>query len=606
MRSHDASVAPFVEGPVRMPDQMPSRIAPTTTHRRRDRDRRVIDRIPLGLRWTGIGLLLFVLTALWSIGTPLMSSPDEPSHVSRAAGVVRGQVSLDLQQPQSDGATPGLAGRVELPSDYAAALALPNCFAFQSNVSAACQADLGPDDGSTVVVDTFAGQYPPLYYALVGWPSLFLSAEAGITAMRLVSALLTAGLMTWGLFRLTRIEGNRAGVWGAVVGLTPMTFFLGATVNPAGFEIAAAFTFWTACLALVLSRGKVTTAALVQAVIGGGLLVTTRSTGPVWALAILVITLIAAPAGRWREVLRHRRIWWVAGATLAFCAAGAGWLLAHPSVVTTENAYPQLASLRVAVLGVLGHAQGYLLNMIGDYGWLDSPSPPVTFIAWFAMVGALLLLGLAAHRAGRRRIALLLLVIGTAAAPIILQVPTAADTGLIWQGRYALPVAIGVPLLAALVVGLGQHPGDDQLVRRLARGTLPVILIAQVAAFYWAARRYAEGLEGELLTLDPQWDSPISYLPGVALYALIAGLLALCAWVYYRDREERTAVTAGAPIDLPETPVVPTAEGGPVVASTPTLVTATGEPSAAEDAPAAIYQEPATVESDPRTPGHRG
>jgi hypothetical protein len=580
-----------------MPDQMPSRITSTTTTRRRSRDRHAAaaGRVPAWLRWTGVGALLFLLTALWSVGTPLMSSPDEPSHVSRAAGVVRGQVSLDLVEPQGEGATPGLAGRVELPADYGAALGLPNCFAFQPNVSAACQADLAPSGGATVVVDTFAGQYPPLYYALVGWPSLFLSAEAGITAMRLVSALLTAGLMTWGLFRLTRIDGNRAGIWGAAAALTPMTFFLGGTVNPAGFEIAAAFTFWTACLALVLDRRPVTTSALVQAVVGGGLLITTRSTGPVWAVAILLITLIAAPRGRWREVLRHRRIWWFVGVTVAFCAAAGGWLLAHPSVVTTENAYPQLASLRAAVLGVLGNAQPYLLNMIGDYGWLDSPSPPVTFIAWYAMVGAVLLIALSARRAGRRRIAVALTFLGTAASPLILQVPTAADTGLIWQGRYALPVAIGVPLLAALVVGLGDRRPEDDLVRRIARGTLPVILVAQVAAFYWASRRYAEGLTGELVTFHPLWQSPIGYLPGVALYAVVAGLLALCAWVYYRDRGEgeltrHEAVASAAPVPVASVEAAP-------VATVETVPAA----SAAEATPTEIYTEPTTVETtEPR------
>jgi hypothetical protein len=513
-----------------MPDRMPSRIAPTPTHGRRAP---LLDRIGGRWRWTGVGLLLLALTACWSVATPLMSSPDEPSHVVRAAGVVRGQVSLELQEPQGEGATPGLAGRVELPSDYGAATGLPNCFAFQPTQPASCQASLEPSTG-TVQVDTFAGQYPPLYYLLVGWPSLLLPAEAGITAMRLVSALLTSVLVTWGLFRLTRIEGNRGGIWGAAVALTPMCLFLGATVNPAGFEIAAAFAFWTACLAIVLDRRPVPTSALVQAVVAGGALVMTRSSGPVWALAIVVVALVAAPAGRWRAILRHPRIWWFAGATAVACALGAGWLLSHPAVVTTHNAYPHLGDLRAAVLGVVGMGPQYLLNMIGDYGWLDAPSPPVTFIAWYAMTGAVLLVAFAARRSGRQRIALLLALLGTAAAPIALQVPTAADTGLIWQGRYALPVAIGVPLLAALVVGVGRTAEDD-LVRRIARGTLPVILVGHVAAFYWASRRYAEGLTGDLITFAPDWESPISYLPGTVLYAVVAGLLGLCAWTYLRE-----------------------------------------------------------------------
>ncbi len=549
-----------------MPDRMPSRIAPTRPHRS---PVPLPERVPSRWRWTGVGLLLLALTACWSLATPLMSSPDEPSHVVRAAGVVRGQVSLTMEESQAVGAAPGLASLVELPSDYAASILLPNCFAFQPTQSAACQADLPSADG-TAVVETFAGQYPPLYYALVGWPSLFLPAQAGIAAMRLVSALLTSLLVTWGLFRLTRIQDNRGGIWGAAVALTPMCLFLGATVNPAGFEVSAAFAFWAACLALVLDRRPVSTAALVQAVVAGGLLVNTRSTGPVWALAIVIIALVAAPAGRWRQLLRHPRIWWFAATTAVVCVAGAGWLLTHPSVVTTHNAYPHLADLRVAVLGVVGLGPQYLLNMIGDFGWLDAPSPPVTVIAWYAMTGALLLVAFAARRSPRRRVALLLLVLGTAAAPLVLQVPTAADTGLIWQGRYALPVAVGVPMLAGLVVGIGRTAQDD-LLRRIARGSMPVLLVGHVAAFYWASRRYAEGLDGDLVTLHPEWSSPISYLPGTALYALIGTALALCGWLYYR--EQRAPAHAGEPDGAEQPPAEPAPSALP-------------EPAAAESAPA--------------------
>ncbi len=509
-----------------MPDPMPSRVTAARARRRVT----VLDRVPSRWRWTGVGLLLLALTCCWSLATPLMSSPDEPSHVLRAAGVARGQVSLPMED-EADVVAPGRASLVELPTDYVAAAALPNCFAFQPDQSAECQQTLPPADG-TAVTKTFAGQYPPLYYALVGWPSLLLPAHAGITAMRLASAAVTAALLTWGLFRTTRVPGNRGGLWGAAVAVTPMCLFLGATVNPAGFEISAAFAFWTACLAIVLDRRPVPTSALVQAVVTGGLLVSSRSTGPAWALAIAVVALVAAPAGRWRAVLRHPRTWWFAGATAAVCAAALGWLVLHPSVVTTHDAFPQLADRKVALLAVLGMGSQYLHNMIGDFGWLDAPAPEVTVVVWYAMTGALLLAALSARRAARLRLALLLAALGTAAAPIVLQVPTAADTGLIWQGRYALPVAVGVPLLAGFVAGRTRAASEGDLLRRTARGTLPVLLIGHVAAFYWASRRYAEGLDGDLITLHPDWSSPLSYLPGTALYGVIATALAACAWGY--------------------------------------------------------------------------
>lgn len=495
--------------------------------------------------WSAVAALLVALGWCWSLATPVMSSPDEPSHVVRAAGVARGQLTLPDADPRADITEPGVAGLVRLPSDYAASVTLPNCFAFQPDQPASCQHDL-PAPGDPVDVRTYAGQYPPLYYALVGWPSLLLPATSGLVAMRLVSALLTGLLVTWGLYRLQRIEGNRAGLWGAAVALTPMCFFLGATVNPAGFEISAAFAFWAACLALVLGRGPVATGALVQAVVAGALLVNTRSTGPVWALAVVVVALVAAPAGRWREIVAHRWFRWLVAATVAASAAAVGWLVTHPSVVTAEDLHPGYADPRTVALAVFGKGSEYLLNMIGDYGWLDAPSPPMTFVAWYAMVGAVLLLAFAAARPARRRVALLLLVLGVAGAPLVLQLATAADTGLIWQGRYGLPVAVGVPLLAALVVGVDRGT-EGELLRRVARGALPVVLVGHVAAFYWASRRYAEGLEGEVLTFHPDWSSPIGYLTGTALYAAIAGALAWLAWRSYRPLPLDAAPAAAEP-----------------------------------------------------------
>ena len=496
--------------------------APTPTTRARG---------PL-LRWLAVGALLFGLGALWSLAVPLMASPDEPSHVVRAAAVARGQLSGTPNDAPQSVERPGVGTLVRLPSDFADALALPNCFAFDRDQPADCQEDL-PAPGPEVLVETFAGQYPPLYYALVGWPSLFLAAGPSIVAMRLVSAAISAALLTWAAFRLSTTRGNRAGLWGLAVAVTPMCLFLAGTVNPAGLEISAAISFWAACLVLVSRDGPVSTAALVQAVVSGALLITIRATGPVWALAIVVVVLVAAPPGRWRELLRLPSARWLGAVAAVAVLASVGWLATHGSVVTTHGLYPQFASLKTALLGILGDGFGYLQNMIGDFGWLDAPAPPLTFVGWYLALGALLLPAVAAARPVRQRVALGLLIVGVALAPIALQLPTIVDTGLIWQGRYALPVAVGVPMLAALVLRVdATEPGEAH--RRTARATVPVLLVAQVAAFWWGSRRYAEGLDGQVITAHPDWSSPIGYLTGVALYAVVAAALAWLLWSSYR------------------------------------------------------------------------
>lgn len=165
--------------------------------------------------WFGIGALVWALVALFALGTAPTSSPDEPSHAIRAAAVARGQWSGVLLPASPDIEVPGAATVVHLPADWAGVADLPACFVGDAGQAADCQDPLDPPArAGGVDVGTYAGQYPPLYYALVGWPSLLLPAWPALTAMRLVSTTLTAAFVTWGLFRLSRIPGNRAGVWG--------------------------------------------------------------------------------------------------------------------------------------------------------------------------------------------------------------------------------------------------------------------------------------------------------------------------------------------------------------------------------------------------------
>lgn len=468
--------------------------------------------------WLGVGTLVFALSALWALATPPMAGPDEPSHVVKAAAVARGQVFGTPNPVEQSLDRPGAGTLVRLPSDYLEATALPNCFAFQQDVPASCQPDDLDEPAGQVQVETFAGQYPPLYYALVGWPSLFLDASASIVAMRLVSALLAAALLTWGsaLLLSAPVAGPRT--TGLLVAVSPMVLFLAGTVNPAGFEIAAAFCLWAAGLRLAVGTGPVERAPLVAAGVAAALLIGSRATGPVWAAAILVVLLVAAPGGRWRTVLAHRDTRWVGPLVVLATALSGAWIVTHGGVVTTRGLFPQYEDPQVALLDVLGNSWSYMQNIIGNFGWLDAPAPPLTFTLWLVALGALLVGALASRAPARSRAALGLVLLGTAAAPVVLQLPTAADTGLIWQGRYVLPLAVGVPLLAGVL--LPTRPDDvlDHQVRT-ARLVSVVVLVAQVGAFWWGSRRYAEGLQGQLITLAPDWSSPVGFLPGVAAYA---------------------------------------------------------------------------------------
>lgn len=480
--------------------------------------------------WTGIGALLFALGALWAAAMPLMAGPDEPSHVIWGAAVARGQLAGDLGEAAQDMSRPGAGTTVELPTDYADAAALPNCFAFNPEQDAACQQDVAPPvPGQERPAETFAGQYPPLYYALTGWPSLFLAAEAATYGMRLVTAALVAALVTWGVWRLARTFGGGWATWASAVAITPMCLFLAGTVNPQALEVSAAFLLWSACAALARGPAPATTATWVQAAVAWALLVNARSISVVWALAIGVVTLVMATPGRWRAALSSTVArWCAAGAALATVAVGV-WVAGHPVVVEGELLHPALANPLRAASAAASRTMEYLLGVVGIFGWLDAPSPAVTWLAWAVAVGALVLLGLAVRTERRLVAALALVGVGLLAAPVVLQIPTAAQTGLIWQGRYGLPVAVGLPVVAVVVLA-GQDAGVRDLVRRVGRLVVPIVAAAQVAAFLSASRRFAQGTDLPLLDMTPEWASPVGYLTGVAAYAVVVGLLTLAGW----------------------------------------------------------------------------
>jgi len=85
-----------------------------------------------GSVWALGGILLFALAAACSVATPLMASPDEPSHVVKAAAVVRGQWSGALGSEPTDGSRPGAGTIVYLPTDIAASVVLPICSGISS------------------------------------------------------------------------------------------------------------------------------------------------------------------------------------------------------------------------------------------------------------------------------------------------------------------------------------------------------------------------------------------------------------------------------------------------------------------------------------------
>src|SRR5665811_410723 len=122
------------------------------------------------------------------------------------------------------------------------------CYHFDPAVTADCQPPVSESDDLVEALTTVS-RYPPVYYWIVGLPSIGLTGARALYAMRAVSAILATILIGLGL--VTASPGRR---WwlsvGVLAAFTPMTAFLVGTVNPNGAEIAAAIGLGVAVLGL--------------------------------------------------------------------------------------------------------------------------------------------------------------------------------------------------------------------------------------------------------------------------------------------------------------------------------------------------------------------
>jgi len=455
------------------------------------------------LSWPAL-LVLFALPGVaWALAGPLFGAPDEPSHSVKAVALWSGQLSGE--DATSDAGH--LTTTFQLPAVWAQATVVRDCFAFAPMVTADCAP---PFAGSvtTTGVETTAGHYPPLFYALVGWGGRLSSGPIGLYVMRIAGAVVCGALLASAVRALARVMDPRLAVAGVLVAATPMVLFLAGSVNPNGLEICAAIAVWASLVALLhrtdRSPGPAPTPLVVQLVVVGSIMALSRTLSPMFLGLIAILAAASVPTAVVRRLLRDRSAR-IGGVVLVGVAAGAmasvalsGALASTPGRIGTDGANPAIV--------ILGETDGYVAEMIGVFGWLDTQPPSITLFLWLGAVFGLLALGLAL---GTPRSAIgLLAVLGTTIAlPVIVQYPSAAAQGLPWQGRYTLPIAVGIPLLAVVIIDRKRAlvPG---LASRASVGIAAITGVASVAAFAWTLRRYTTGATGSLRIWSGAWQPP--------------------------------------------------------------------------------------------------
>jgi hypothetical protein len=489
--------------------------------------------------WLSWGVLWF-LAGTWAVANPLMASPDEPAHVVRAASLVRGQVL----PPDGD-----WGSDVEVPSFFHLVNAYPTCYMFDATETGVCE--VASTVPSTQIVDsaTMAGKYNPLYYAVVGLPTLLPPGDGVLYLMRVVSAGLCAFLIALGLRAVAQTPAPAWVVLGIAGAVTPMVVFLSSTVNPAGVEIAAAIALWCQMLTLLRHPDPARTAGrMAWIAVSATVLMNARGLSLLFGATIIGVAVLTTPLDRVRDVLRVRRTWPSFGVIGLSGAVALAWVLVSGSLATGGGpGHPELTFLGVAKTTLLS-TPAYLTNMVGQFGWTDTDLDPTVHMAFAAAGGVAVLLAFAI---GSRRERLLLAAVALAVVvlPVLVHASQARSLGIFWQGRYILPIAVGLPILAGYVLVARLASGTElRLGLALATVTAAVASAVQVAAFAQNLHRYVNGVDGGWFAPEPDaWFPPIP----LAL-VMAAGLVGAAAYGALL-----VVVARGHRPDTADLPVVP-------------------------------------------------
>ncbi len=492
-------------------------------------------------------LLICAQGAAWAFATPLLAGPDEPSHIITAAADVRGHLFKPevLHEPKA-------IQSARLPLTFADMQSESLCLELstgpancrlpptqcKSLTSSEVRCGLPAKSGGAIeTATTYTGRYPPLYYLFVGSPSLVWTSSGVVYVMRLLSVLLSGLLIAVALYAVRRWSTTPLIVGGLALALTPSAAYLMAVINPNGFEIAAAISVWVTGMVLVRGHWEEPPVLLVAIVgVSMSLLLLARASSPVWAAVIVVILALASRQSMWVTLVRSRAVrWWTAVVAVVGVVAVGSIEALHSSIVLpagqTEAGVPLVTIAKTA----LGQSNTLLREMIGVLGWNNAPVPLFTTVIWYTGLVFIAVMALSSLRATgvRPMCAVVVAATVTVAAPVLYNVATARTSGYLFNGRYTLPVAVGVAVVGSMLA--------PESIRRWLRGVgvlLVFVALANVAAFAWVLRRYMVGEDGPsnpFAHVAGHWSPPIPLVVLVLLFVVIEAATMLWLWTVAKE-----------------------------------------------------------------------
>jgi hypothetical protein len=507
-----------------------------------------------GSRWLRAGsvrwLLLATYAALglaWAFSDPPFTGPDEAAQFLRAVGISDGALigtpghgppvsAVPLQQQAMASTSravivpPGLS-----PDAYSCELLAPA-------VSAACTEN-APENVANVREYTYVGTYQPLPFLL---PALVLRADdhagGSLRLARLATLAVWLALLAVAIWTLWDASFGAPSLVGIVLALTPMVVYLGASMSDSSTEIMASLAFFAVLLRLGReSEQRAPSGIWGLAGVCGVVLALSRPLGPVWiALDLAVAVAFVGPRAASALARRGGRPMLASAvAVLVAIALNRYWEATYePNVVFTP--FPGLDVLNAGAQDL----QSILGEFIGNFGYLNIPLSPAVEWLWALAATALIVLGVGVGRTAAR-VAILVAVLIAVAFPIYLFAASLRFTGFALQGRYTLPVAVVIPLVAAEALRRGRVRLPATLPATLTAAAALIAGAVQLIAWWTNAQRYAVGTGGPTWFLGvAQWSPPAGWLVW-ATVAVVASLLLALHWIEPRAVAGSRAVSRG-------------------------------------------------------------
>jgi X-X-X-Leu-X-X-Gly heptad repeat protein len=457
----------------------------------------------------------FALCIAWIAVLPLFAGPDEPANFIKSAAVVRLRFVGEPIPPSAS--TSFWSTYVDIDERFGVAQQVPWCFVGQPQ-AAACDkplASLAPVERAR----TDMGRYPPLGFVPAGIGTFVGPSDAGARAARVTGAVVACALLGLAAALLRR-RGKSLAPLLAVA--TPGVIFLSAVSSPSGFEIAAAITAWTAlwlCVAERWSRASTVTTFMIAA----ALLVAARPAGAVTVAVMLGAaaladhrTLLGTPRRDWRS--------WVI-LTASVMVSGGWYVTVYDANLGAElDIETRVEKLTTVVTRSLADLPRLVGESVGNFGWLDTPSP--TLVVWTFVALTAAFAWRAFDPADRRvRAAISVAALAVPAWHIVLNRNYQDLLGTFGaQGRHLTPFIVGIPLAAVM--------------RRAPRASDRVVATVVVLAHLWcvlvAMRRYSLGAGGDDLLgflRAPVWSPPLG-ITGTLVVVAFAHAAAWFAFVH--------------------------------------------------------------------------